>query len=113
MDIISKTHSGTVGYCERCRMYQVEFGNLLFRFSENGFEHFRNYVVSIDGERWEYKNRHMSATRKIFLRLPVENIYFCICAAELDELKRLVLLQAPREREADEAEALMRAFCMN
>lgn len=97
MEIISRTRSGSIAYCGHCKVYQLEFGNLFFRLSETSFECFRNYVVSIDGTYYERRNRRMSCNRKIFLHLPADNVYFCVCAAELEELKRLVLLQDPCE----------------
>ena len=38
-----------ISYCDHCKVYHLEFGNLFFRFTEDGFLHFRNYVVGING----------------------------------------------------------------
>ena len=74
-----------ISYCDHCKVYHLEFGNLFFRFTEDGFLHFRNYVVGL------------MSNRKIFLRLSSENVYFCLTNAELQELKTLVLLQTDEE----------------
>lgn len=112
MEIISRTRNGLIAYCGHCKVYQLEFGNLFFRLSESSFDYFRNYVVSIDGAYYEHRNKRMTCTRKIFLRLPAENVYFCVCASELEELKRLVLLQAPCEGGFTE-EVLMHDLSLN
>ena len=49
MELINKTRSGMISYCDHCKVYHLEFGNLFFRFTEDGFLHFRNYVVGING----------------------------------------------------------------
>ena len=95
MELISRTRNGMITYCAHCKVYHLEFGNLFFRLSEAGFECLRNYIVSINGPYCERSNRKMNANRKIFLKLPAQNVYFCVCTAELEELKSLVLLQSP------------------
>ena len=103
MELISKTRNGMITYCAHCRVYHLEFGNLFFRLSEAGFECLRNYIVSINGPYCERSNGKMTANRKIFLKLPAENVYFCVYRAELEELKALVLLQIPAV-EGDDSE---------
>ena len=95
MELISKTRNGMITYCAHCRVYHLELGNLFFRLSDAGFEGLRNYSVSINGPYCERSNGKMTANRKIFLKLPAENVYFCVYRAELEELKALVLLQIP------------------
>ena len=95
MELISRTRNGMITYCAHCKVYHLEFGNLFFRLSEAGFECLRNYIVSLNGPYCERSNRKMNANRKIFLKLPAQNVYFCVCTAELEELKSLVLLQSP------------------
>ena len=87
MELISRTRNGMITYCAHCKVYHLEFGNLFFRLSEAGFECLRNYIVSINGPYCERSNRKMNANRKIFLKLPAQNVYFCVCTAELEELK--------------------------
>lgn len=55
----------------------------------------------------------MNANRKIFLKLPAQNVYFCVCQAELEELKSLVLLQAPAGEEADNLISFMYDISLN
>ena len=86
-----------ISYCDHCKVYHLEFGNLFFRFTEDGFLHFRNYVVGISGTEAARMNHGLMSNRKIFLRLSSENVYFCLTNAELQELKTLVLLQTDEE----------------
>ncbi|MCS2958516.1 hypothetical protein NXX53_18735 [Bacteroides salyersiae] len=97
MELINKTRSGMISYCDHCKVYHLEFGNLFFRFTEDGFLHFRNYVVGINGTEAARMNHGLMSNRKIFLRLSSENVYFCLTNAELQELKTLVLLQTDEE----------------
>ena len=113
MEIISRTRNGIVTYCEHCKVYQLEFGNLFFRLSEASFDCFRNYVVSIDGAYYEQRNRRITCNRKIFLHLPADNVYFCVCAAELEELKKLLLLQSPGEADWVGEEVLLQNLSLN
>ena len=77
-----------ISYCDHCKVY---------RFTEDGFLHFRNYVVGINGTEAARMNHGLMSNRKIFLRLSSENVYFCLTNAELQELKTLVLLQTDEE----------------
>ena len=76
-----------ISYCDHCKVYHLEFGNLFFR----------NYVVGINGTEAARMNHGLMSNRKIFLRLSSENVYFCLTNAELQELKTLVLLQTDEE----------------
>ena len=55
----------------------------------------------------------MNANRKIFLKLPAQNVYFCVCRAELEELKSLVLLQLPAVEETDGLIPFMHDISLN
>ena len=113
MELISRTRNGMITYCAHCKVYHLEFGNLFFRLSEAGFECLRNYIVSINGPYCERSNRKMNANRKIFLKLPAQNVYFCVCTAELEELKSLVLLQSPAVEETDGLIPFMHDISLN
>ena len=113
MELISRTRNGMITYCAHCKVYHLEFGNLFFRLSEAGFECLRNYIVSINGPYCERSNRKMNANRKIFLKLPAQNVYFCVCTAELEELKSLVLLHSPAVEETDGLIPFMHDISLN
>ena len=55
-----------ISYCDHCKVYHLEFGNLFFRFTEDGFLHFRNYVVGINGTEAARMNHGLMSNRKIF-----------------------------------------------
>ena len=102
MELISRTRNGMITYCAHCKVYHLEFGNLFFRLSEAGFECLRNYIVSINGPYCERSNRKMNANRN-----------FCVCTAELEELKSLVLLQSPAVEETDGLIPFMHDISLN
>ena len=68
-------------------------------------------ISTIASYRWS--NRKMNANRKIFLKLPAQNVYFCVCTAELEELKSLVLLQSPAVEETDGLIPFMHDISLN
>ena len=49
-EILKRTTNGFISFCTKCHAYHVEFGNLFFTFTEDEFEHFCQYINSIDGE---------------------------------------------------------------
>lgn len=55
----------------------------------------------------------MTANRKIFLKLPAENVYFCVYRAELEELKALVLLQISAVEGDDSEVVFMHDISLN
>ena len=83
-EILKRTTNGFISFCTKCHAYHVEFGNLFFTFTEDEFEHFCQYINSIDGEYYQELNKEMKNARKIFLRMPVKGFY---CALYPDELK--------------------------
>lgn len=104
--ILKQTSNGFISFCRKCSTYQVEFGNLFFRFTEDEFHRFCQYISSIDGEYYQSMNQDMRNARKIFLRMPIEGFYCALYLEELTELKRLVDIGAPDGEEADIFEQL-------
>lgn len=90
MEVINRTTNGVLVYCAKGRSYQLEFGNLFFQFTENELEHFKKYLDKINGEYYESLNRDTPGNRKIFLRLPVQCVYFALYMNELCELRSLI-----------------------
>lgn len=79
-----------LAYCERCRSYQLEFGNFFFQFTEKELESFKEYLDKVNGEYYEFLNQDTPNNRKIFLRLPIQCVYFALYLNELYELRSLV-----------------------
>ncbi|ADV43819.1 DUF6686 family protein [Bacteroides helcogenes] len=88
--ILKQTSNGFISFCSKCNAYNLEFGNLFFRFTEDEFQHFCRYISSIDGEYYQRMNQNMRNARKIFLRMPLQGFYCALHREELEELKRLV-----------------------
>ena len=58
-EILKRTTNGFISFCTKCHAYHVEFGNLFFTFTEDEFEHFCQYINSIDGEYYQELNKDM------------------------------------------------------
>ncbi len=101
MDIIKTSPNGQLSYCDRCKIYQLEFGNLFFRFTTEEFLYFKNYIRKTDGSYYEEMNKDIPNNRKIFLRMPINGFYCCLHNEELDELKYLISIQKKHEEKSD------------
>lgn len=91
MALINETTNGRLCYCERCRLYHLEFGNMFFKLTESELANFKAYVEGIDGIYYTHLNRHAGNNRKILLQTASKTLLFCVNAIELEELKSLVL----------------------
>ena len=90
MDKVSnKTENGKVFKCSKCDAIHIEFNNLNFNFSEKQYKHFANYILKLDGNEWEYKNRNSHYRRKIIIPIGHKNVNILLNNAELQELKQL------------------------
>lgn len=97
--------------CTKCHAYHVEFGNLFFTFTEDEFEHFYQYINSIDGEYYQELNKNMKNARKIFLRMPVKGFYCALYPDELKELRRLIDFSLTDD--AIESALSLENYCLN
>lgn len=102
--LVNKTTNGRLSFCECCNTYQLEFGNVLFSFSQKDFDGLKKYVGSINGEDCLRKNSHLACNRKIFLSFPVKGLFFCLNIPELEELKALLFI---RRRSVNDCEKLL------
>lgn len=98
MTIINKTFNGQLSFCKCCNTYSLEFGNFFFCFTEAGFQGFRKYINSIDGDLSEQRNQHFASNRKICIKVQSESIYFCLNKMELEELKELLSAQRNKKK---------------
>lgn len=79
-----------LAYCAKCRSFHLEFGNFFFQFTKQEMEGFKDYLDKVNGEYYEHLNRDTPNKRKIFLRLPIQGVYFALYLNELYELRTLV-----------------------
>lgn len=90
MEVLNKTFNGSLSFCKCCDTYNLQFNNLYLRLTGPGFRYFCKYLDGIDPEQQERVNRHIDSSRKIYITLQGESIYFCLTPMELEELKELV-----------------------
>ena len=85
--------------------------DLFFTFTEDEFEHFCQYINSIDGEYYQELNKDMKNARKIFLRMPVKGFYCALYPDELKELRRLIDFSLTDD--AIESALSLENYCLN
>lgn len=95
--LINQTSNGRLTFCKCCDNYQLEFGNILFSFSQEQLPGLTEYIREIDGEVYSRKNDHTPHKRKIFLQFPIKGILFCLHKEELEELKELLFIYPKKE----------------
>ena len=110
-EILKRTTNGFISFCTKCHAYHVEFGNLFFTFTEDEFEHFCQYINSIDGEYYQELNKDMKNARKIFLRMPVKGFYCALYPDELKEMRRLIDFSLTDD--AIESALSLENYCLN
>ena len=86
---LSKTQNGQVFKCDKCKAIHIEYKNLNFNFSAKQYKHFADYILNLDGEEWEYKNRNGHYGRKIIIPIGNKSFNILLNAEELEELKQL------------------------
>ena len=86
---INETQNGRVFKCSKCNAIHIEYKNLNFNFSEKQYKHFADYILKLDGNEWEHKNRNSHYRRKIIIHVGHKNINLLLNNAELQELKQL------------------------
>lgn len=90
MAILNKTRNGSLSYCTSCKAYHIEFGNLMFNFTESELQLFTNYINGIDGDYFNRLNEHVSTRRRIILPTKLKGISFAMHLEELNEFKMLL-----------------------
>lgn len=88
--IIQKTNNGKVFKCFKCNLIHIEFKNLNFNFTDSQYKHFAEYIMKINGEEWESRNKDSSYSRKILIPVGSQNINIMFNNEELTELKCLL-----------------------
>ena len=86
---MSRTENGKIFRCAKCDAIHIEYKNLNFNFSEKQYKHFADYILELDGEEWEHRNRNSHYRRKIIIPIGHKNINILLNSTELQELKQL------------------------
>jgi len=87
--VSNKTENGKVFKCSKCDAIHIEYKNLNFNFSEKQYKHFADYILKLDGEEWENKNRNSHYRRKIIIPIGHKSVNILLNNTELQELKQL------------------------
>jgi hypothetical protein len=114
-NIISISTHGRIMKCISCNKYHIEFNNLLFSFSENEYNKFRNYFLEFDVDYWEDRNKDVVYQRKIIVPVGHKNISTLFNKEEIIELKQLFSnkKQMHQHVSRDLFSTLMLSICQN
>ena len=97
MSVLSKTQHGQIFKCSKCTKIHIEYKNLNFNFNEKEFNHFAEYILSLDGREWEEKNENAPYERKIIIPIRHKNFHVLLNNEELNELKELLRIRKEEE----------------
>lgn len=84
------TKNGRVFKCKNCKAIHIEYKNLNFNFNRDQYDHFRGYIIDLNGEEWEGKNKTSIYKRKIVIPIGHKNFNVLLNKEELAELKELL-----------------------
>ena len=87
--LLSKTKNGQIYKCPNCNKIHVEFNNLNFNFSQKQFDKFTEYILNLNGTKWEEKNKASFYQRKIIIPIGHNSFNVLLNNSELIELKQL------------------------
>ena len=90
MKILSKSKNGKVFLCEKCDAIHIEFLNFGFNFNKKQYNHFKEYLNTIDADYWEERNKESLYRRKIVIPLGKNNFSLLLNKLELNEFKNLL-----------------------
>lgn len=93
MQVLIETTNGKIFRCPHCEALHIEYKNLNFNFKENEFWKFVQYINSLNGKEWEYKNQHSNFSRKIILPVGSGNFNVLLNKEEIEEFRRLLNFQ--------------------
>ena len=90
MKIYNQTANGKIYKCSKCNKIHLEYHNLYFEFNKKEFAHFANYILLLNGTKWENKNKNSFINRKIIVPINHDNFKITLHNYELLELKNLL-----------------------
>jgi hypothetical protein len=83
-------HDNEIGYvveCNSCRKIQAAFGNLMVTFSNEDFEKFRSYLLTVVNNRQSNTDRKI---KSVAIRTASEGICFLLSEDELLGLQQMI-----------------------
>ena len=88
---IGQTNNGFLTKCSSCKLYHLTYNNILFEFTLEEFESFKNYLKNIEVDYWEDKYAKNTIARKIPIHTVQQNLFLMFTKNEIESLKKLVL----------------------
>lgn len=109
---LKHTKNGKLFSCACCNRIYLEYKNLVFSFNEVEFNNFTEYIMSIDGLKWERENCNSPLNRKIAISISNKNVSFIVNLIELEELKDLILYNLSLQNKYS-VNLLIKNLCLN
>lgn len=94
MTVINHTKNGFFLQCEKCKSYQVSFGNIYLELTEKELTHFQGFLAQLDPNHWERVYCNCTIKRKIPIPTLQSNLQIMLNRAELEEFKILLNVNA-------------------
>ena len=95
---ISQVNHGILTFCKNCKIYHLEFANIYLEFSEEQFEEFKAYVLTIEISYWQHKYANVNIKRKIPIPTMQDNLMLLFNKHEIEELKALFCSKSTTEK---------------
>lgn len=86
---LTKVKNGELSICKQCNIYRLQFNNIYLEFTPNEFNHFKDYILTIDIDFWEYKYAKAHVKRKIPIPSTQQNLILMFNRKEIRELQTL------------------------
>lgn len=83
---IGQVNNGILTFCKACKIYHLEFTNIYLEFSEEEFEQFKAYLLTIEVSYWEHKYANVNIRRKVPIPTTQNNLMLMFNRHEIEEL---------------------------
>ena len=88
--IVAKTTNGQVIYCDGCRLFHIEYGNIHLSLWIESMHELWEYLTHLDLDHMEYMNRDNVYKRKIMISMEEKRMNLVFNKEELLELQSLL-----------------------
>ncbi len=91
LKLINQSNNGKIYTCSNCETILLLFKNLRFDFYQQEYEHFINYIFSINEKELATKKASSIYSKNIVVPVGQDFFSIVIDTSELEELKQLIL----------------------
>lgn len=88
--IISQSRYGQLTKCEKCNSFNLTYNNILFEFTIEELESFKNFLKAVKLESCEKRYKIAYRKRNIPIETYQQNLYLIFSSKEIKDLIKLV-----------------------